>query len=56
MKTPTGYTIMRCYMCGKRYLHPVGAIAGVGKCRRCFWAQIDGQKSQIRQYEGRTQP
>lgn len=29
-------TVEHCYMCGSDYIHPHGAVAGLGKCHDCF--------------------
>jgi len=39
--------VQRCYMCGHDYIHPHGAVAGLGKCHDCFmllWTNKEDQK------------
>lgn len=39
---------VRCYMCDNLYWHPIGAVAGLGKCHDCFW---EFEKQQMEELE-----
>lgn len=42
-------TVKRCSMCGCDYIHPHGAVAGLGKCSDCFMMLW---RSMVGPYEG----
>ena len=45
-------TVEHCYMCGCDYIHPTGAVAGLGKCHDCFMLLWRNEADQPKDKEG----
>ena len=47
---------VRCRMCDNWYVHPQGAIGGLGKCHQCFTAQYDAEAADVSWRAGGNPP
>jgi hypothetical protein len=47
--------VERCGICGCDYVHPDGAVAGLGKCHDCFFMIWDSMLDQAREENAKAE-